>query len=54
MSMSVSGFESAVWLYVYQGLNCPYLEGTSSEVVKEVVFHPGEARIRLLTWMAAR
>ena len=38
----------------WQAVGCPYLEGMEGPVISEVLFTPGEARMRLLTWLTAR
>ena len=37
-----------------QAARCPYLEGMDEAVVSEVVLSPGEARMRVLTWLTGR
>ena len=39
---------------IYQAVGCPYLEGMDEAVVSEVVLAPGEARMRVLTWLTGR
>lgn len=39
---------------VPQAVGCPYLEGMDEAVVSEVVLVPGEARMRVLTWLTGR
>ena len=43
-----------VHVHGIQAVGCPYLDGMDSPVVSKVVFTPGEARIRVLTWLAAK
>lgn len=40
--------------YLPQATGCPYLEGMEESVVRDVVFSAGEARIRIIQWLAAR
>lgn len=37
-----------------QAVGCPYLDGMDEAVVSEVMFTPGEARLRVLTWLTGR
>ncbi|XP_038054344.1 HAUS augmin-like complex subunit 7 [Patiria miniata] len=37
-----------------QDLDCPYVDGVDESWISELLFHPGEARIRLLQWLFSR
>ena len=37
-----------------QELECPYIQGVDDSWIEELLFKPGEPRIRLLQWLLGR
>ncbi|EDV25208.1 HAUS augmin-like complex subunit 7 [Trichoplax sp. H2] len=44
----------STWVQRLESLDCPYVEDVDESWVTELIFKPGEARIRLLQWLFAR
>ena len=47
-------FVASVRLSLNQELGCPYLGGVEDSWIEELLFKPGEPRLRLLQWSLAK
>ena len=56
IALTLMPYYTSVHAYIMcvQALGCPYTEGAEDAWIVELVFKPGEPRIRLLQWLLSK